>query len=500
MFMKELLQSITGELSLIYFVRQFLTLFVLLVLGYTVNCIVPSDKDDESTPILRVILAFPVGLSIFTVCGLALLIFNIDYNIVNIIFTVLLFLLVVIAVNRPNNFQVSKISLILLGVFVILALISTSGIISIGFSNDSMYYYSAYPHEIVRNGHLWHKFDIFLTDVGQGTAVINTLPFLFGFNESFGIHNFFNISFICFFFYAVYEQGAPLLEKKKALVISLISTGFLITSMPFVLISKWVIANVYFMETLFICLYLNYKLKNKENRFIAIRSLLLLMLSFIRIEGALFAGLIILVYIMQENYRIRDVVFETVPVIFLQTMYFIRIFFLIDEIFAPYTFMNKGKAVVAVLFNVAVLIYGILYLHIKGRLKRILSPVYVTFIMLILINAGLFIYDHNLFISNAKTLILNLLLNSGWGYFAAVVFVMILLIPKINIGDNYFDYFWIGFFLVSFAACFARGDDLRVDLYDSGNRVLLQIVPFVVYAFTIRFIKASYILCRKEQR
>lgn len=498
--MKELLHVITEELSFCFFVRQLLTVIILFALGYVINYIATWNKNDERMPIIRVILSFPVGLSVFTVSGLSMLIFNIDYNSLNIIFGVITLVLILLMFYRPKwNLFFNKETAILLGIGIILAVISASGIISIGFSNDSMYYYSAYPHEIVRYGHLWHKFDTFLTDVGQGTAVINTLPFLFGFNESFGIHNYFNISFICFFFYAVYDEACVYYETKKSLIFATISTGFLVTCMPFVIISKLVVANVYFMETLFVVLYLNYKYKDDEKGLVFIRALLLLMVSFIRIEGGLFAGFTLLTYIMQQDYKKRDVVCEAVPVIILQAMYFIRIYLLIDEIYAPYTFMNKGKAVVAVLFNVAVLIYGLVLPLFNDKLKKYLSPVVVTFTALILVNALLFLYDHSLFIANVKALMGNLLLNSGWGFFAAVVVVIIAIVPKVRIKECYFDYFFIGFLLVSFAACFARGDDLRIDLFDSGNRVLLQIVPFIVYAFTFRFIKASYILCHKEQ-
>ena len=499
--MKELLHVITKELSLDFFIRQLITVIILFSLGYVINYIVTWNKNDERTQLVRVILSFPVGLSVFTVSGLSMLIFNIDYNSLNIIFGVITLLLILLMIYRPKwNHFLSKKTVIFLGIGTVLAIIAVSGIISVGFSNDSMYYYSAYPHEIVRYGRLWHKFDTFLTDVGQGTAVINTLPFLFGFNESFGIHNYFNISFICFFFYAVYDEASLYYEIKKSLIFAAISTGFLVTSMPFVIISKLVIANVYFMETLFIVLYLNYRFKNDENGFVFIRALLLLMVSFIRIEGALFAGFAMLTYIMQNDYKKRDVAYETIPVIILQAMYFIRIYLLIDEIYAPYTFMNKGKAIVVVLFNVAVLIYGFVLPAFSDKLKKYLSPVTVTFTALILVNALLFIYDYSLFLVNVKALMSNLLLNSGWGFFAAVIVVVIAIVPKVRISDCYFDYFFIGFLLVSFAACFARGDDLRIDLFDSGNRVLLQIVPFVVYAFTFRFIKASYILCHKEQK
>ena len=78
--MKELLHVITEELSFCFFVRQLLTVIILFTLGYVINYIATWNKNDERMPSIRVILSFPVGLSVFTVSGLSMLIFNIDYN------------------------------------------------------------------------------------------------------------------------------------------------------------------------------------------------------------------------------------------------------------------------------------------------------------------------------------------------------------------------------------------------------------------------------------
>ena len=92
------------------------------------------------------------------------------------------------------------------------------------------------------------------------------------------------------------------------------------------------------------------------------------------------------------------------------------------------------------------------------------------------------------YLLNIKSMILNVTGQSGWGFFAAVVISFIILAPKSKLKDGYYDIFCVGFILISIAACFARGDSLRADLYDSGNRVMLQMVPFVVYAISYRYI------------
>lgn len=508
--MIETLSKITEMISLIYFARQYAVALVLFVLGFIcVYAITNSSrKTNDDIPIIySFLLGFPCGLSMFTIGGIILLISGIKYSVLSSSVTTLIIVILIVVLNRPAiktdffNFK----TLILFAVAVILAFIAVSGVVSVGFSNDSMYYYSAYPHEIVTNGYLSGKMDVFLTDAGQGTAIINTLPFLFGFNESFGIHNCYQLSFILFFFYAMYEQAVKSSERKVAVLISAIVTLLLYTTMPYVLISKWIIANMYFMATLFFCLYLNYRFKGAENNAIVLRMLFIVMLSFIRIEGAIFAGFILLVYLMQKGTKKKEVILQMLPVTMLQLLYFIKLYAVL-HIEAAYTFMTKGKAVIAVAFCIFVIVYSLFFSGdalVSDKLKEkmtLISPVYATFAGLTFVNVILMVYDRSLFLSNVKTFVLNMTRNSGWSYFVAFVFVMVILIPKVNIHDNYFDYFTVGFFLVAFAACFARGDELRVDLYDSGNRVMLQIVPFVIYGFGFRFIKAFDILRHKEQQ
>ena len=50
----------------------------------------------------------------------------------------------------------------------------------------------------------------------------------------------------------------------------------------------------------------------------------------------------------------------------------------------------------------------------------------------------------------------------------------------------------VGFLLIVIGASFGRGDLLSEDVGDSGNRVLLQIVPLVVMAFSELFLN---VLC-----
>lgn len=501
--MTETLGRIAENISSTYFCNQAMVMIALFVVGFLFVCCFMCMSENIKENCFEkyiVLMSFPVGVCLFSLCGVTLLILGIKYSALSVLSFVLLVIILSMAICRPFRliktllFENKKRTILVLLIVVATVLVSVSGIISIGYSNDSMYYYSAYPHEIVVNGFIHNKFDIFLTDAGQATAVLNTLPFLFGFNETFGIHTFFNINFVCFFFLATYEEAGLRFDRKKQLLIASLTTLLLVTSMPYIFVSKWVIANMYFMETMFMILHLNHRFVGDDKALI-VRVLMITTLAFVRIEGALYVGFIILTYLTQEHTKKKEVAFMGVPALVLQALYFYRIFTTMD-VLAVYKFMTKQKAVLAVVFMVIVIGYGIIFASdsaiviLKNKYKTYKARVTETALIggLLLVNAMLFIYDMQHYLLNIKSMILNVTGQSGWGFFAAVVISFIILAPKSKLKDGYYDIFCVGFILISIAACFARGDSLRADLYDSGNRVMLQMVPFVVYAISYRYI------------
>lgn len=523
--MADTLKLITEQYSKIYFIRQFLTILALICYGFIL--IVPlnyrKNRKRPFSPFWMVLLSFPMGLSVFISTGLMLFIsikVYVRLSIIEIMFVVIVAAICFSEANYNefiNDFNLKNVNGILKGflfiiVIAVVVAISTSGILPIIYSNDSMYYYNAYPKEIVFAQTLSSRMDTFLTDSGQGTAIINTLQYLFGFNESFGIQHFFNINFILIYFYALYEclerRFKKIGEKTfgnvkinyKALIYALIFTLLLITSMPFVILSKWAIANVYFMEIGFICVYLAYKMKKDKMENMFILAPLLFMFSTMRIEAAIFCGFILMCFIY-AGFKKTEILWITLPIMIVHSMYYYRIFWYL-YLKSTYTFMTKEKAIIAIAFLASIIIYAYLMDAVNKRIKKginnnfvkliaytFTNPLIITMLALIFVNFGLFVYDHNLYIVNIKSFIKNTLNQSGWGFFVAVIIVFILLIPKKKISTNYFDFVYIGFVLMVIALCFARGGDLRESFADSGNRVLLQVVPFVLFAFSFRFIE-----------
>ncbi|MFT3982501.1 MAG: hypothetical protein QM697_01230 [Lachnospiraceae bacterium] len=482
-----------------FFLNQFFVVLAVYLAGLFLVACMRRGVRDFWTPLL----AYPVGIAVYVLAGFLLLVTGLPFRAGTVLLLLLFAAVLLCFYKKPfqslrtefatwkeeTNGQLKRrcVPWLLAGALLLAAVLAVSGILSVSLSNDSMYYYSLYSRALVSYGTYRREFNVFLTDVGQGAALIGTFPYLFGFNEMFGIQQFFNLNFLCCFTYAVYEQTKAA-GQKKAFVVALLSLLVLLSAMPFLIVSKWAMANVYFMEYLFLCSYLAFRFQPKEEGceegLLLVQGILMAMLSTLRMEGGIFV-LFAVLCISTLKYRNRELALcFLVPTACLQLLYGIRIFLTMD-INAPYTFLTEKKAAVQLLGMAAVLLYLTL---IRGRYFKTLQKHIEAVIMagLLLVNAGLCVLDFTIYFGNLKAFGANLFHQSGWGLFPAFVIAMLLLLPKKGIPFRYHDLLWTGYLLITLAVCWARDGILREGVGDSGNRVLLQIVPLVVFALTLR--------------
>jgi len=251
-----------------YIIRQLLVIVALFFTGAVFNALLIHRKKMFS----YFLYAFPTGLALFGMIGFGLLIAGIHYDLMSIgACYVIVFAAVGIYWYKCKNREKPDIKGVVmwyaaaLFITAILAYICCSGIIGVSVSNDSYYYYSVYPQTIVTKGEYLRSFDVFLTDVGQSTAVLGTLPFLFGFEETFGIQLFLGFNLAAIFAVALYERAAEHISKRDAGIFTVVVTLGLITATPYVVMTRWILANVYFMAFLFILFVLTIKLMLSED-------------------------------------------------------------------------------------------------------------------------------------------------------------------------------------------------------------------------------------------
>ena len=481
-----------------YFAAQVITIIFLCVLGYVfIWAMCSRTKCAE-----RVLLAFPVGLAYYCAVIYGMMVLRIRISQPSIIAVSLTVSAAAFASagfyrkKRYGNFLPDgksflwKEILLLAVIGGILACIAASGLLTVSLDNDSFYYYSSYPQMIIREGGLKYEFDVFLTDVGPVAAVINTLPYVFGFSNTFGIQHFINFVFIIIFAYAVYselsERGG---RKKTAAAVSAVSTLFLATSPAYLTTAKWVMAGDWFMVFFFLLAYFGYRDSKGEGDIAPLLMLFAFMVTGTRQEGPVMLCLLAVCFCMLSVSGGRIGFLYMLPAALSAILYYLCIFVLIG-VRPLYAFLTPQKAV---LITAMLLVCSSCVLMVKTkpfeRLQRklcILIPA-----ASVILNLAMLAVNHERYLTNLYSFFMNIRLRNGWGYFGYVCFVFIILaIVYVCVYKDrqitFFDVLTAGYILAVVCVSWGRGDHLRIGTGDSGNRVMLTAVPLIVFSLAVR--------------
>lgn len=494
--MNEAITAYIQSMSCVFFVRQTAAIVLLFLLG----AVVLMALDKKIIGSFGLFISFPTGLSVYSLSAFLLLVIGLPFNILTVsglcILAALISIVVCVRSVDLTKISAKRMAIVILAVLGIAAL-STSGILSVSLSNDSMYYYMMYPRALVKYGMFRQQFNVYLTDIGQMSAMINTIPHIYGFNESFGIQTFLNINTLIIIVYALYEQASGYLAHKEAMIAAGLSAGVLICSMPYIIMSKWVLSNSYFMCFMFICVYSAWKIKKMEGS-LAMMGMMYAVMSFTRMEGCIAALIILLCFSVFDHDKKQIFLYLLTPMLIIYTLYYCRIFLLM-HIDAPYTFLTPKKAVIQIAAVIAVSAY---ILFIRERLPEVIGSRINMLIPLglVIVNMILLMYNKDIFIGNVKAFVANISNQSGWGLFPMMIIGMYVLCLIVSYKHRdlfkytYWDLCFVSYMLTATAVSFARGDALRESIGDSGNRVMLQVILLAFFA------AAEHILQLQEER
>ncbi len=507
--MSEMIASYINGFSTAYFIRQ----SAVIVLMFMIGCLILLGINKGRLSLYEMLLCFPVGISAYSLSVFVLLVLGIPFNRISI--GCMLLAIVIVSLTGIRKYTVNALNErgyygICLITLLFIAAVSVSGLLPVSVSNDSMYYYSMYPHAIAHFGALRMQFNVFLTDVGQTSAILNTLPFVFGYNEGFGVQWFLNINTLLIVVYGLYDASSTVMKRKESCIVTTLMTGILLVSMPYLIMSKWVMSNGYFMCFVFICTYTAWKYGRSAaggkdgiygNK--AVLAVLFPMMALLRMEGCIIALVLVLCLATLKGYTGRELfMIFLLPVLTVSVLYDVRIF-VIMSIDAPYTFLTRTKAFIQIVAIVTVSGY-VLFLreNVINRYLFILIPAGLIFV-----NGVLFLMNGTLYLENMKTFAANVSNQSGWGLFPMLVigiYVMCLIAGNgkddkelkenepssvfcdedkhLAAGTAFWDLSFVSYILTALAVSFAREDALVENVADSGNRVMLQVTLIAFFA------------------
>ncbi len=485
----EAYKNITADTGSLFMLREILTILGLFAAGFIPLRLLKERIDT----VWVLLLSFPLGLSVYSVSGFLLLVTGVGFGILGILVLYALLLAAAFFLrNRQGGKEASDIPLTIAGFLTaaVFAVIACSGILSQYVTNDSVYYYSMYPSILVKDGFLSPALDKFLTDVGQTTAIVQSLPFMLGFDETFGIQHFLNFNFVLIFFRSLFDS-AEILKDKKGLriMLSALGTLFLVTSEPFLVLSKWVLSNVYFMDILFILVIISLKAGKEKDlsrdcKFVII--LLTSMLTMCRMEGGVMVFVLALSLSVLPFGKRDMLILYGIPLAVMELTYYGMIYLKIG-VDPLYSFLSiKTVLMMAAL----IIVYFVYIIFLREKLDKGLWPL-LLLMALAAGNLGLLAINHTRYIADIRAFILNIRLGNGWGAFVIVMalYAVLFLAELIRLKGRDLSpelFLPAALILTVFAVCFARGGVLAVRTSDSGNRVLMETVPLLVFSVFTR--------------
>ena len=481
----DIVKNITKDRS--YWIHNLIGTIILFSIGYVIllACIY---KDNS---LFRLIIAFPFGISVWTIISIFLLLFHLKYTFINsiiccvaLVTTLVYFFKDKISVFNPKEIVIHYL------IAIVMCLIMSIGILPIINSFDSYLFIYDYGNLIYNNNSLDYS------HVGSMMGVTSVVPALMvsylrfiGAESLLVFHGMLVISAIGCLIFCLFKDVQPIYGNTKAIE-ALLFVLLLLLFVPAILKLELQINSLsYFMVfvTILILLVLHDDIFVGSVQADIVYSMLFFTLTFLRIEGAVVSAFI--AFCIGEKVRNRKrVALITIPTIFFQGLYLAEI--VADsrfQLLKPRDFyLSKSASFVIALSLLFVFVFIIIYnTRVATIMLSKMKEICCVFPMIICIGTGIVFPDK--FISNIKVVFANLS-SELWSYFPYIIIIMLVLAVSYRKQIEWIDCFIIGYILLYFGVSMGREELLRIGWGDSYNRMLCAIVPLVIYTMVLKLI------------
>jgi len=531
----ELLRDIARVNPFVYGIRQLVAILLLQVFGYFT--LVPLEGLPRKW---RTLFAFPVGMVVWVIPSYIQLLTGIPYTLMGTVGIILVFLIILnraspvsrerLAQSRQQMWEYYLPWLMLVACFL-----AGSGISYVFRSFDTYFFFTNYGKTLA----IWGNYADFVGEkvfvfnqVGQFLPILNAYTSMLGLDQSFQIMVFADYVVVLIFGAGVYDilttyerkksandKPVSVIEREpsyeaglKARIMEVlvgenirkmtvmkwaaISTAFLITCTSFVIGSRWAISNMYCMLFIFIItvtLHLEMHEVIDKKSFVVLVAISGSALAILRKDGIIIYVFLMMVITCSERFSKKNLMIMLLPGSLMELSWI----FYVKVIIGMKTMSRQvryGSTTIAstknVLFIVAIVVTGILFVliglkvlkYIEGKAPvlnryRVMMLGLLVMIVPCVMKKGWLIFD------NFDYTVRNLFgYDSAWGFSAYTLFVLVVMAciprPKLDMGT----FIWAGYAVLNFVS-YSMIDDkvLWVNWDDSYSRVLMQIVPVVVF-------------------
>lgn len=495
-----------------YQFKQLAALCIMWMIGVVFLLLIRTVLSDP----MVILLSFPTGLCLWVFSSFFLLMSEIPYT-VPAVAVILLAVYVVLFFlrrrasgrqlpgkafpGRENASSTHGLSLFLscnfpmLSVLLGAMLLCSTGIVYVFLSYDSYFYFINYGNAltVLKNfADIVGSNSFTLTNIGQFLPLVNSYAFFWGLDQSFQIQAFLTFNILVCFFYGSLRLFGRNLSAKKALFFSALLTLFLASSTCFVILSSWVLANMYCMVYLFLIVFLVELTCGQDTPEINILiSMFLTALTLLRKDGIIFAAFLC-VWIALRNIRSKKaqlVIFLPAAIVELWWLFYVRIVLNASVGQAVYSSVTNNKNIFLVIAAIVAACLYILLVHpflqhlFQIRLSFPQGETLLLYLGMIGLIGLLTLRDWNFIADNVDMTIRNMLLfPSIWGI-SAVMYAALVVITMLH--KHFWDkdtFLWLGYIILNFLS-YSMVDSkwFWVNWDDSYMRVFLQIIPVIVF-------------------
>ena len=482
-----------------YQLKQLAALLVMWLLGGAFLLLIRTTLPDS----MVILLSFPTGLCLWAFASFFLLMLGVPYTVPAVAVTLLaVYVLIFFLRRRIANERLQTDSLRnlpaasprnipLLSIFLGVMLLCSTGILYVFLSYDSYFYFVNYGNALTilkSFADIVGSNSFTLTNISQFLPLVNSYAAFWGLDQSFQIQAFLTFNLLACFFYGILRLFRKNLSVKKALFFSALLTLFLASSTCFIILSSWVLANMYCMVYLFLIVFV-IELDSPETDILV--SMFLTALALLRKDGIIFAAFIC-VWIALRNIRSKKtqlLVFLPAAIVELWWLFYVRIVLNASVGQAVYSSVTNNKNIFLVVAAIVGTCVYILLVHpflehlFRNRFSFPQGETLLLYLGMIIMIGLLTLRDWNFIVDNVDMTIRNMLLfPSIWGI-SAVMYAMLIVITMLK--KPFWDadtFLWLGYIILNFIS-YSMVDSkwFWVNWDDSYMRVFLQIIPVIVF-------------------
>lgn len=465
-----------------------------------------------------VLLSFPVGVCLWAFVSLLLLLAGIPYTFFLTIFIIVIVLCILLAAGyKKGRLHISagfiKESVPFLLFCLGLAFLAASGFQYSFVSYDSYFYFINYGHTltIVKNFRdIVGENSFTLTNISQFLPLVHSYASFWGLDQAYQLQAFLACDVIAAFFYGLYQFAAeafsasgsmaPAAQKKRALLFSALFTLLLASSTSFIVVSSWVLANMYCMVYiffLFISSFFVSHFHNAHKEAMILISICFTALTLLRKDGIIFAAFFLICFCSIELFSKKQLALLFLPAVFAETvwLFYVRVVLSAKVAQATYSSIANNKNI----FFVCCIITGsglyLLFAHdiLKWLERKIpaLTEYIVLFAgILMFLAASVVLKDLNTIIDNIDFVIRNMFrYPSSWGISGFFFGVLLAFSFIRSLKYDYLHFLWSGYALLNLVSyCVVDSKWFWLNWDDSYNRVLLQIIPVFVFIMAVKIL------------